>query len=149
MCKAEVVATYECALEVENIRHRANDLNCPDASEPTTIYNNNTACVAWSSALTTKGIKYLNLRETKVYELCTSVSTSVLHILGQINLRDIFTKEIKDAAHFRCLQDTMMVSRTNFDKFTHVVPSHYSSRESLPYYSIQSSHTAGLQPVSE
>jgi hypothetical protein len=148
-CKTEVVATNECALEVENIRHRANDLNCPDASEPTTIYNDNTACVAWSSALTTKGIKYLNLRETKVRELCASRSTSVLHIPGQINSSDIFTKEIKDAAYFRRLPDTMMVSRTNFNKFMHVIPSHYWSKESLPYYLLRSPSKASTLPVAE
>ena len=46
----------------------------------------------------------------------------VLHIPGIINPSDLFTKEIKDAAHYRRLRDTMMVSLSNFMTHGHVVP---------------------------
>jgi len=64
---------------------------------------------------------------------------NVAHIPGVINSSDIFTKEIKDAAHFRRLRDSMMVSLSNFHKHGHNVPEHWNDKTSLPYYSIRSS----------
>jgi hypothetical protein len=82
LCKAEIVPTNECILKVKNICHLTDDLNCPGVSPTTTIYNDNSAWIAWSLSLTTKGIKYLNLCKTKVWELYALGSMSVLHITG-------------------------------------------------------------------
>ncbi|KAL7517006.1 hypothetical protein ACHAWF_000097, partial [Thalassiosira exigua] len=38
----------------------------------------------------------------------------VRHIPGLINAADIFTKEIKDKAHFRRLRDSFMTTRETF-----------------------------------
>ena len=60
-----------------------------------------------------------------------------------INASDIFTKEIKDAPHYRRLRDTMMVSRAIFLLFSHTVPAHLTAKTVLPYYSLMSPATAG------
>ena len=60
------------------------------------------ACVTWSKSKTTKGLRYLQIRENSVRE---NKNIEVLHIPGKINPADMFTKEDKDAAHFKQLRD--------------------------------------------
>ena len=56
-CEAEIVATNKCVGELMSIRYRAMDLDRQDeVSGPTTIYNDNQACVSWSASLTTKRV---------------------------------------------------------------------------------------------
>ena len=105
----------------------------PDANHCTTVYNDNQACVDWSSSMTNKGTKHINLRENKVRESHQDNSANVAHIPGIINASDIFTKEIKCAIHYRRLRDSMMVSKANFIRFHHTVPDHMTDRSALPY----------------
>ena len=112
----------------------------PDGSTRTTVYNDNKACVQWASSCTSKGVKHINLRENHVRESHQSQTVNITHIPGIINPSDIFTKEMKDGAHFRRLRDSMMVSKAAFLKYHHSVPSHIiSSEKILPYYSLRSS----------
>jgi hypothetical protein len=64
--------------------------------------------------------------------------SQVKHIPGIINPSKLFTKEIKDDAHFRRLRDLFMVSKSNFMKFGHSVPPHLTSKSLLPYYDLHS-----------
>jgi hypothetical protein len=64
--------------------------------------------------------------------------TKVTHIPGVINASALFTKELKDAAHFRQCRDTFMVSKAVFDHHGCIVPSHHQTKEDLPFYSLQS-----------
>ena len=140
-CEAEIMATNECVKELLHVKLRAADIDMPEANHCTTIYNDNQACVDWSSALTNKGTKHINLRENSIREAQQSNSTFLTHIPGGINASDIFTKEIKDGAHYRRLRDSMMVSKANFLRHHHTVPEHLTDRSHLPYYSIRSSST--------
>ena len=138
-CEAEIYATNECITDLQSLKLRARDLGLPCADECTPVYNDNQACVNWSSATTSKGVKHINLRENQVRECHQDNTAKVLHIPGRINPSDIFTKEIKDAAHFRALRDCMMVSLAAFSKYGHMVPTHVTSSERiLPYYSLRS-----------
>ena len=110
-------------------------MNLPDIMDPTTVYNDNQACVDWSSTVTTKGIKHVNLRENRVREAQVAGHVHVKHIPGVINSANIFTKELKDSAHFRRLRDSFMVSKSNFKQFHHNVPNHMAPRTNLPYTS--------------
>ena len=136
-CEAEIVATNECVTELEHILNHARDLRMPDADHPITIYNDNQACVDWSASVTTKGTKHLNLRENYVRESQHMGITKITHIPGVINASDIFTKELKDTAHFRRCRDTMMVSKTIFDHYGHVLPSHLHGKTDLPFSNIR------------
>ena len=100
-CEAEIVATSECVSELEHIRHCAEDLAIPDVQSAIPVYNDNKACVDWSASVTIKGTKRLNLKENFVREAHHLGIASIRHIPGVINASDLFTKEIKDAAHFR------------------------------------------------
>ena len=137
-CEAEIVATSECMTELEHIRHRAVDLSLPEAQDRITVYNDNDACVQWSASVTNKGTKHMNLKENYVREAHQLGLAEVKHIPGVINASDLFTKELKDAAHFRRCRDSMMVSRINFEKYGHVMPSHRQNKEDLPYYNVRS-----------
>ena len=137
-CEAEIVATNECVTELQSIRHRAQDLGMADAYERTTVYNDNKSAVDWAATCTNKGTKHINLRENYVRELHQNNTAKITHIAGVINASDLFTKELKDAAHYRRCRDTMMVSKANFDRWCHVMPSHLQLKADLPYYSIRS-----------
>ena len=129
--------------ELLSVKHRAQDLGMADGSARTVVYNDNQACVHWADSVTSKGIKHINLRETQVRECHQSKEAQVLHIAGVINPADIFTKEMKDSAHFRRLRDCMMVSKSAWSKYHSTVPSHITSAEKLlPYYSLNSSREA-------
>ena len=140
-CEAEVVATNECTTELLHVKLRAQDLDMADSYNRITIYNDNQAAVGWCSSLTNKGMKHINLRECKVREAVIDGDVRVIHIAGVINSSDIFTKELKDAAHFRNCRNSMMVSKSNFLRFHHNVPEHMTSRHNLPYFSIRSPDT--------
>ena len=110
-----------------------------DASTPTPVYNDNQACIQWSSSCTSKNIKHMNLRENYVRESHQDGTVNIRHIPGVINPSDIFTKEMRDSAHFRRLRDCLMSSKSTFLKYFHNVPSEtIASERILPYYSISS-----------
>ena len=67
-CEANIVATNKCTMSLEGIKHQAADMGLPDASKTTKIFNDNQGYVDWSAAVTTKGIKHLNLRKNRVRE---------------------------------------------------------------------------------
>ncbi|KAL7547160.1 hypothetical protein ACHAWF_010478, partial [Thalassiosira exigua] len=142
-CEAEIVATNECIVDLLSIRHRMADLGMPDASTTTSVYNDNRGAVDWSKNVTNKGIKHFNLKENKVDEVHASGDAAVTHIPGEINSSDIFTKEIKDAAHFRRLCDSFMVSRGNFLRFSHTVPPEAGDKTAFFYSPAFDSHTDG------
>eukprot|EP00804_Cyclotella_cryptica_P022103 CCRYP_011581-RA/>CCRYP_011581-RA protein AED:0.10 eAED:0.05 QI:0/0/0/1/0/0/6/0/1337 len=141
-CEAEILATDACVVDLLHIKHCAIDLGIADAQQTITIYNDNQAAVNWAAAFTTKGTKHINLHENCVREAHHSKIVKITHIPGVINASDLFTKELKDAAHFRRCRDSMMVSRQNFVKHHHCVPAHLTTRDHLPYYSLRSPHTS-------
>jgi hypothetical protein len=75
------------------------------------IYNDNQACMLWSKSTTSKGLCHIQMRENHVHENIASKFVSVCHVDGKINLADIFTKEMKDVAHFVELRDLFMRHR--------------------------------------
>ena len=109
-------------------------MGLPDVNTPTIVYNDNKACVDWLATVTNKGTKHINLRENKVREeQQINKTVKIEHIPGIINSADIFTKELKDSAHFRKLRDFFMVSKSNFLQFSHNVPTRMTPRSNLPY----------------
>ena len=142
-CEAEILATNECIKELAAMKHCAEDLRISDAHNRTDVFNDNQACVDWAATMTNKGTKHINLRENKVRESHQDKTSRVRHIPGKINPSDIFTKEMKDAAHFRRLRDSFMVSKTAFRRYGHTVPSHVTDTLTSKYYSIRS-HAAPM-----
>jgi hypothetical protein len=79
-----------------------------DASFPTSIYNNNDACVKWCHNMTSKGNHHIELQENVTREWVDKGAITVSHVSGKSNPANIFTKEIKDGANFRRLRDSFM-----------------------------------------
>jgi len=74
--------------------------------DKTTIYNDNMACVLWSKNTTTKGLRYLQIRENAIRE--NQHIIEIQHIAGKINPADMFSKKDKDAEHFINPRDTIV-----------------------------------------
>ncbi|KAL7544836.1 hypothetical protein ACHAWF_010360 [Thalassiosira exigua] len=133
-CEVEILATNECIVDLLLIHHRMADLGMPDAATTTSVYNDNHGSVDWYKNVTNKGIKHFNLMENKKQEDHASGDAVVTHILGEINSSDIFKKEMKDAAHFHRLRVSFVVSRANFFRLSHNVPSEVGFK-TPPFYS--------------
>ena len=58
--------------------------------------------------MTTKGLRYIQIRENAVREAVLSNIVNVQHISGKINIADLFTKEDKDVGHFITIQDILV-----------------------------------------
>jgi hypothetical protein len=54
------------------------------------------------------------MRENLVQENVANQFVAIKHIGGKINLADLFTKEMKDTAHFVELRDLMIRPRSSF-----------------------------------
>jgi len=73
------------------------------------------ACVQWSkNLLTTKGLRYLQIRENAVSE--NKHWLDIKHVQGKINPSDIFSKEDKDPAHFIKMRNTIVHSPFSDDR---------------------------------
>ena len=107
-CEAEIYATDECVKNILHLRNIIQDLDLETAllNPKTQIFNDNMACVMWSKNTTTKGLRYLQIRENAIRE--NSKILTIEHIAGKVNPADIFTKEDKDSAHFIDIRDTIV-----------------------------------------
>ena len=138
-CEAKIMATNKCVTELESVQLHTTDLGMYNASNRAVVYNKNQACIKWSSSVTTKGVKYLNLRKNQVRERYHKDTVQVTHIPGIINPSNMFTKEIHDCTHFRILCDIFMVSKNALIKYGQPTPADVISAGVIsPYYSIRS-----------
>ena len=62
----------------------------------------------WSHNMTSKKIWHIELQENSIREWVQDKVLNVLHVKGWVNPADIFTKEMRDEAHFRRLHDSFM-----------------------------------------
>ena len=92
-------------------------MNLPDADTPTRLYNDNQGTVDWSKNTTTKGMRHIYLKDCAVRDISQAKEVDLDHIPGAVNPSDIFTKEMRDGAHFRMLRDSFMISAEYFRTF--------------------------------
>jgi hypothetical protein len=85
-----------------------------DAKQLTPLYNDNEACVKWCHNLTTKGNHHIEHREKATREWVADGTIAVEYVSGKCNPSDIFTKEMRDGANFRCLRDSFMSRASTF-----------------------------------
>jgi hypothetical protein len=113
--EAEIYATDECTKCLLHLHQIVDGLNLTSEIMPlpTTIFNDNSACVNWAHNLTTKGLRHIQIRENAVRESYQSGFLEVAHISGKKNLSDMFTKEDKDTAHFLEIRDVVMTDRND------------------------------------
>jgi hypothetical protein len=108
--EAEIYATNECVKSLLELVQILDCLGVKNIFMPgiTTIFNDNNACVNWAKKCTTKGLCHIQMRENHVRENVENKFVRIVHIGGKVNLADIFTKEMKDTAHFVELRDLIM-----------------------------------------
>ena len=108
--EAEIYATDECVKCLLHLSFLVDGLDLQNEllPPPTTIYNDNMACIQWSSNMTTKGLRHIQIRENAVRESVSNGFAKIKHIEGKINLSDMFTKEDKDVGHFLEIRNTVM-----------------------------------------
>ncbi len=131
--EAEIYATDECTKQLIHLSYLIEGLNITDSimPSPTTIYNDNAACVLWSKATTTKGLRHIQIRENAIREAIASDFISVQHIEGKVNLADLFTKEDRDAEHFINVRNQIMTSLEDFSHTNNVIPEKHARRSSF------------------
>jgi hypothetical protein len=119
LCKAEICAANKVSKLLMGIRRLADDVqkngfDIVDTKENSPLYNDNELCIKWSHNMTTKQICPMEMHKNAVRKWVQDAFLKVLHVLGRINPADIFTKEMRDGAHFWCLQDSFMCPLSDF-----------------------------------
>jgi hypothetical protein len=115
----KICATNKAFKSVVGMRHlaesvRSSGYDILDTLTPSPLYNDNAACIQWSHNITSKKIRHMELRKNLVREWVQDITLNVLHVSGRVNPADIFTKEMRDRAHFWRLQDSFMCRLSNF-----------------------------------
>ncbi len=64
--------------------------------------------------MTSKAACHIELCKNSIWEWVQDKTLNVVHVAGKINPANIFTKEMKDGAHFRRLRDSFMISLSDF-----------------------------------
>jgi hypothetical protein len=107
--EAEIGAVDQCTKQLQYITNILLDLGILHefSSGPITIYNDNAAAVQWSHNMSTKGLRYIQIRENAVRENVQKSFIKVEHIAGKRNTSDMFTKEDKEPAHYIEIRDTI------------------------------------------
>jgi hypothetical protein len=76
------------------------------------LWNDSCGCVNWTKGMSvSKKLRHINMRELSVRLYQRLGYVNVRHIPGKRNVADIFTKEIKDPAHFRSMAFTLTTPR--------------------------------------
>jgi len=106
--EAEIYATDLCVRDIFFIKHIIEDLKLYDQlfDTKTKIYNDNMACVHWSKATTTKGLRWIQVKENFIRE--HSHLLDICHIKGSENPADLLSKEDKDIKHFTTFRDALV-----------------------------------------
>jgi len=106
--EAEIYATDECVKQLLYVRNIIKDLGLEHEllSKKTKIYNDNMACVIWTSNKTSKGLRYVQIRENATRENLHLFD--IQHISEKLNIADIFSKEVKDTQQFIEMRDTIV-----------------------------------------
>ena len=92
-------------------------MRLPDSSIPTPVFNDNLGSVDWSKGTSTKGMRHMNIRDCAIRDSLQASEIDICHIDGRVNPSDIFTKEMRDTAHFCTLRDSFMMSAERFRTF--------------------------------
>ncbi len=132
-CKAKICATSTTLKKVVDFCNLSCSVSkaghtLPDIDAPTVLYNDNDACVKWSYNMTSKAARHIKLRKNSVWEWVQNNTLHVKHVSRKINPADIFTKEMRNCAHFQHLRDSFMSRLSDFVHDSILVVHHASRR---------------------
>jgi hypothetical protein len=99
-CESEIYATNEGTKSMLTFHNLMRDLNVPKGNQSIPIWNDNRSCVDRTRGVSvSKKLRHINMRELSVRLYQKLGYVDVQHIEGRKNTANIFTKQIKDAAH--------------------------------------------------
>ena len=152
-CEAEIRATNEGGKSTMGIRLTLADLRrhgypVSDDFEATDVFNDNEACVQWSHIVTSKNIRHMELKENSIREWVQDKSLTIKFVKGKDNPADIFTKEMRDGAHFRRLRDSFMSRLHSFTMASNLATYRDSHRSSSTINASACSANTTTHPVS-
>ncbi len=135
-CKAEIQATNEVSKLVTGICNLSDSVwtsnhNINDTEAASRIYNNNKSCIKWLHNMMTKQICHMETCKNAVRKWVQDNFLKVVHVSGHLNSADIFTKEMRDGAHFWCLRDSFMCAMSNFLQQS-LIEIHHSQQHDEP-----------------
>jgi hypothetical protein len=111
-CESEIYATDEGTKSALTVRNLLKDMGFSDGSDPAPVWNDNRGTVDWTKGVTvSKKLRHINMRELGVRLSIQNGDVDVRHIEGKKNIADLFTKEMKDAQHFRNMAFTITTPR--------------------------------------
>jgi hypothetical protein len=118
-CEAEIRATCTTSKKVVDFRNlscsvSASGLPIADIASPTILYNENSACMKWTHNMTSKAARHIEHRKNSVREWVRDKTVDVCHVANRINPANIFTKEMRDSAHFWRLRNSFMSRMSDF-----------------------------------
>jgi hypothetical protein len=137
-CEAEIWATNEVSKLVMGICNLADSVrtsghNINDTQVASPIYNDNKSCIKWSHNMMTKQTHHMEMHKNAVNEWVQDDLLKVVHVSGRLNPADIFTKEMRDGAHFRCLRDSFMCGLSDFLQQS-LIEIHHSRQHDEPLH---------------
>ena len=109
--EAEIYATDECVKALLQLNILLEDLHLSSLytrNKSIPIHNDNQASILWAKSTTTKGLRHMTIRENATRESIDNNFISIHHIKGDINIADIFTKEMRDTSRFIMLRDLIV-----------------------------------------
>jgi hypothetical protein len=118
-CEAEIQTTNATLKKVVDFCNLSRSVSesghtIDGLSSPTVLYNNNDACVKWLHNMISKAAHHIELCENSIWEWVQDMTWNVIHVAGKTNPTDIFTKEMKEGAHFCRLRDSFMICLSDF-----------------------------------
>ena len=108
--EAEIGSIDDCTKTLQQFQNILQDLILFEMCHngPITIYNDNSVAVQWAHNMTTKGLRYIQMRKNAVREQVAAKFVEVVeHVAGKSDPSDIFTKEDRDPSHFLECRDTL------------------------------------------
>ena len=69
----------------------------------------------WTGNMLLKAVRHIQLRENLMREWVQDKSIKVSHVAGKDNVSDIFSKEMRDMAHFCRLRDPFIYGLSDFN----------------------------------
>ena len=110
VCESEIKAMSEGHKMVMGLRNIFEDLDVEHVAEATPfLYCDNQGSVTWvHSESVSRNMRQFNIRQCAIREAVRHNEVAPVHIPGVLNPADLFTKEMRDVAHFLQLRSAIM-----------------------------------------
>ena len=115
-CMAEIKSINNGIRAIQYLRYLMKQLGLHDVEFQTPFLNDNQGSIDWieSRCKPTKKLRHENLSKLGISEAREHNKVPIYWMPGASNPSDLFTKEIKDVAHYKSIRDLMVIPRESF-----------------------------------